>query len=568
MTKINKTMSVGGAERAKVEGADAAQTGGAAVVVGPAATQVVTLTADRIADELVDAAKAATTADKAADEKVDGDQTRRTDEGHDLTKEEKETAAKAWNDDLDEVLVRREVDVATVAPGPGDAIRVAAVQAATERDAEGVAATRSTAATEDLRKGDERVAADRTSADLDTSRGKQAGQGQDHAAAEVEAQAASREQWLQALRDEHQALAEVGDAGLERILALAANLDNVRGQIVEELLNVELEERARAMGPEYEVFRGGSIKSLPPGDATAEVTTAEAWRRGENLTDGMIVRQARGEAGVYDVAAIAEAKAGELSARGLGEKNVAFERLGQEQRRVLEDWAVDVLRERAGATDNDRQPGGWAHGDELRATHRREIEALMEELHGPDQTGQLRNDIERLMGHASKEDVAENVRAREAVTVLVERDQIRDEQQIREISLRASPAQTLVLAATPSDVDIEQTRARLGEQGIRVEAVDVGLTAAEVGDVARGLQQALADRERAERAAADAGRQRDADQGHGGGLAEQHDAPAQQTAQGAQQVLDQALEQARERDRQRLDELRNLEDALRDLDDD
>jgi hypothetical protein len=81
---------------------------------------------------------------------------------------------------------------------------------------------------------------------------------------------------------------------------------------------------------------------------------------------------------------------------------------------------------------------------------------------------------------------------------------------------------------------------------------------------------ALAARVRADRAAADAAQQRGG-QTHGAGLAEQRerDAPAlQQTVQGAQQAVDAALEQARERDRQRLDELRNLEDALRDLDDD
>lgn len=549
MPKISKTMSPGGAERARVEGSEAAQTGSGAVVVGPAATQADTLKANRVADELVDAGKAEIADRKKGDAKLTSNEERLADETHDLTKDEKAAASRSWNDDLDKALVRRETNEASVGPDrSADPVRVAA-----ERDEETVAASRTAAATEDLRKGDERVAGDRTSLDLDESRRKDATRGQDHAAAEVEAQAASREQWLQAQRDEHQALAQLDDAALERVLDKTDNLANVRGQLVEELLHVELEERARAMGEGHEVFRGGTIQ----------------WCEGEDLTDGMIVRPVADEPGLYDVAAVAEAKAGELSARGLGEKHVELADLGREQRRLLEDWAIDVLRERLGATPENHQQGQWAHSDQLRATHRLEIQALMAELNSPDQTGQIRNDIERLMGHATEENVAENARAREPVTVLVNEEEKR---------LRVSPAQTTVLVATPSDVDVEQTRARLGEQGIRVETVDVGLTTNQVRELATELQQAqqryeenaLADRERAATATAER-RQPGEGQTHGAGRGEERESDAaatQQAAHRAQQTLDEELARARELDRQRLDELQSFADALREIGDD
>jgi hypothetical protein len=378
-----------------------------------------------------------------------------------------------------------------------------------------------------------------------------------HAASEEQAVAATREQWLQALRDEHPALAELHNQAMERVLEQANDLGNMRGQLFEELSHGVLKARAEAMGEDHEFIAGGRIH----------------WRGGEELTDGMIVRPSNDEASIREVAAFAECKAGARAAQGLEESNTRFERLGQEQRNELERVAIDELRQRLGATQEDRQPGNWAHADQLRENHRQDLDALMGELHGPDRTGQLRNDFERLMEHATSADVEQNVRAREAVTVLIDGEEAR---------VMASPAETKVFAVTPSDVNTDQMLERLEKQGIQAESVQLAFTTAEVETLARELQEAQREYEKAAgearskdgarnaEAARDAAREsaephaRDTEQA----ADREHQAPhPQQMAHGAQLDHNEEMRQARERDRLRLDELANFADALRDADD-
>jgi hypothetical protein len=492
---MGRSMTVGGAERAHAEGAEAAQATRENAGVGPVAAQKEALQEDRVAGERSDAVRSDAAATRHEDEKAVAAKEQDADLGRELSKEEERAASRAWADEMDAHLVRREPEGATqgrdAMPDP--------VTEAARRDEEAASAAGDATAGEELRRAGERTAEDRQGLDAEATRRAQeeqertVGEGgramlasqeeaaraaaeeagaaaaapgarRGHEAGETEAQAAGREQWVQELRDQHQALARLDDAALERVLAESENLASMRGRLVEELLGVELDRRAAEMGDGWQHLRAGSVE----------------WRQGEEISDGLIARQSAEQAGVWEVAVIAEAKAGELSARGLGEAAVAFEDLGREQRRELERFALDELRERLGAAPQDLQRGEWAHADELRRTHGEEIAALMRELHGPDQTGQLRNDFERLIEHARSDDVAANVAAREPVAVLVDGEEAR---------LRVSPQSTRALVAAPDDVDLEHTRERMREQGIEVERVELGLRSDEVRELALDLQR-------------------------------------------------------------------------------
>jgi hypothetical protein len=271
--------------------------------------------------------------------------------------------------------------------------------------------------------------------------------------AEAGKDAKNRSKWLSALR-RIPGLTQLSDEALERVIKLSPNVDHMKGQLLEELVGPSLKTEARRLTREqphyFEFIRGDRIK-----DAA-----------GRQLTDGMIVRKRRD--GVYEIVAYGESKAGEASSRGLRTSRKSYNELNDDELLELQREAISELRVRAGYNVDFVGPMPGMSTDELLKTRGDEIKAMMREIHGADM-GQVRKDFERLMPGADES----------FVTIKIDGKDTR---------VRASMKDTRVIGVTPSDVSIAGTIENLTQQGIRVEAAEMGITAGELEALARQLR--------------------------------------------------------------------------------
>jgi hypothetical protein len=265
---------------------------------------------------------------------------------------------------------------------------------------------------------------------------------------------AARSAFLEELRQQQAALNGLDDTALERVLA-CGDYQQMRGQLVEEYGNQRLEQTARDMGPEYRFIRGDQIRD----------------QNNQPLTDGMIVRAAPDDAQLYEVVAIAEAKAGRASRRELTASRESYSALSEANRAELQAAAIDDFLEQRGFGD----PGGnKPRSATILRDHGAEIEAVMRDMHGADM-GQLRKDFERLMPNAGENDVTIRIDGADA-------------------RVRVSPLQTEIYGITPKDVatDVVFERLREKEPNIGTNSIHIEYGAAEIGTLAKGMQDAAA----------------------------------------------------------------------------
>jgi hypothetical protein len=310
------------------------------------------------------------------------------------------------------------------------------------------------------------TAANDRSADADQVAANEADHGVDVAAPEAQAVTQSEQQveeqarsaFLGELRDQHEALKDLDDAALERILDCAGDVQKMRGQLVEELGNLQLDQLAKEMGPDCSFIRGDQIRD----------------QNNRQVTDGMIVREA--EDGMLDVVGIVEAKAGRASRRELTASRESFENLSERDFLELQRAAIDEFRQQNGM-DNPRE-ADWASSQDILNEHGAEIDALMRDMHGAD-IGQLSRDFERLMPNAGDD----------AVTLRIDG---------ADRDIRVNRAHTEAYAVTPSDVSTDRTLENFKEKepNIRTNSINVDLTAGEI----TGLAQSIQDAERTYRA--------------------------------------------------------------------
>jgi hypothetical protein len=270
---------------------------------------------------------------------------------------------------------------------------------------------------------------------------------------EQQAEEQTRGSFLNELREQETALAPLDDAALERVLDCAGDIQKMRGQLVEEFGNLELERIAKEMGPDYTFYRGDQIRD----------------QNNRQLTDGMIVREA--EDGGFDVVGIVEAKAGRASRRELSASRESFDNLSQADRLELQRAAIDEFRNENGLDD----PGdaGWKSAQDILNDHSAEIEERMRAMHGAD-IGQLSRDFERLMPNAGDDSVT---------LTLGKKD---------DAEIRVSRAQTEAYVVTPSDVSTERTleNFKAKEPNIETNSVSIAATAGEITALAETMQRA------------------------------------------------------------------------------
>jgi len=269
--------------------------------------------------------------------------------------------------------------------------------------------------------------------------------------------AKSRAEWLARLRaglsTRVARFADLSDAALGRILSKSPHVHHIRGQIVEELGALDLQERAFTLGADHRFIRGDSVR-----DAA-----------GLQLTDGMIVRPADAEPGVFEIVVIAEAKAGPASSRGLASSRVSLDRLSESARRELEREAIEAFRVQRGLDPDAVSLPAWATHGEVLANHPDEVEALMRAIHAADM-GQVRKDFERLMPGAGER----------YVTITVDGSPMR---------VRASSSTTEVSAITPDDVDPGEALGGLEDPVVsRVEPRPAPIDGQALDEIARQLR--------------------------------------------------------------------------------
>jgi Pre-toxin TG len=252
------------------------------------------------------------------------------------------------------------------------------------------------------------------------------------------------------LSSTHAPLRSLDELALERILAKGPNVDHLKGQVLEELIESRLvpwlstREGGFALG--ITVPAGKKVEFLP-GHLIRDAA-------GRQLTDGMLVYRDKGE---LVIAAVFEAKAGANAARELSIKRASLSTLTDAERAELRANAKDVWREQR---------------DAARLAGRRftkTVEDVEKEYALSELGGQVRRDVERLADGAT-------------VSVGGQASKV-----------RISPTRTKFFGVLPRDVRASTIEKQLKDAGFMYEILGVDLRSSELKDIAAKLQP-LADK--------------------------------------------------------------------------
>ncbi len=249
---------------------------------------------------------------------------------------------------------------------------------------------------------------------------------------------------LRELQSAHPQLAALDELSLQRILAKGPNVDHLKGQLLEEVIESRLvpwlssREGGFALG--ITVPAGKKLEFIP-GHLIRDAASRQ-------ITDGMLVYR-EGEKLV--IAAVFEAKAGKHAARELALKKGGISSLTEAERLELRAYAKDVwLEER----DTAKAAG---------KAYKKSIEDVEKEFIQTEWGGQVRRDIERLA-----DDATVRIGAQEYVVKL-------------------SPTKTKFFGVLPRDVRAAAIEAQLKEGGFTYEILGVDITAGKLKDIASSM---------------------------------------------------------------------------------
>jgi hypothetical protein len=271
---------------------------------------------------------------------------------------------------------------------------------------------------------------------------------------------------------------DLTDDALVRILGKGAQVDQVKGQLLEELMHAEAARRLAAGGPGL----------LREGAETAGTELIEGHRiadlAGRQLTDGMVVR--RLQDGSLETVTVLEAKAGRSAARelqsiseGIGDPEEFCRFMIEEDRagvlRVLRanDLADDVARVLHDSADLSDEAVAAIAGD--RGLRRLVTQAEL--------GGQFRRDVERLAPGVSDD-----------VSVAGHLDEIPTEILVDGVptTVRLSPTNTHFVGAVPSDVPTGGISRAMAADNLSFEAMVLRQTGVDITDRARRLAELAA----------------------------------------------------------------------------
>lgn len=251
------------------------------------------------------------------------------------------------------------------------------------------------------------------------------------------------------LSSAHAELRSLDALAIERVLAKGPNVDHLKGQLLEELIESRLvpwlstREGGFALGV---TIPAGKKLEFIPGHLIRDAA-------GRQITDGILAFR-DGEELV--IAAVFEAKAGKHAARELSFKRGGLSSLTDAERTELRANAKDVWREQRDAARAAGKP------------FKKTLEDVEKEYALSELGGQVRRDIERLGA-----DEGGLARIRVAG---------------QEIAARISPTRTKFFGVLPKDVRAGTIEAQLKEGGFAYEILGVDIKSAALKDVAAKLQ--------------------------------------------------------------------------------
>lgn len=254
----------------------------------------------------------------------------------------------------------------------------------------------------------------------------------------------------------------LSDEAIARVLSKGTDLNQVKGQLFEELMNVEVGRRLAA----------GSDELLGVADAArVEFITGDRIRDLANLqlTDGMIVRRL-GD-GAVEVVTVLEAKAGRGAAQGLRSTSHGIGDPEEFAHFVIEERQAQVIQtlRRAGLTEDANLVAAGSENVSDAA-----IDAIASEptlrraVTQAELGGQVRRDVERLYPNFEED----------TTTILIDGVPT---------SVRLSPTRTRFIGAVPEDVATSSISRHLREQAFNFESLQLGGKANDLTSLAQRL---------------------------------------------------------------------------------
>ncbi len=250
---------------------------------------------------------------------------------------------------------------------------------------------------------------------------------------------------LRELSATHVELRSLDALAVERVLAKGPNVDHLKGQLLEELVE------SRVV-PWLSTRQGGLALGISiPAGKRLEFISGHLIRdvAGRQITDGMMVYR---EGEKFVVAAVFEAKAGKNAARELSLKRTSLSGLTDAERAELRANAKDVWREQRQAARDAGKP------------FTKTLEDVEKEYDLSELGGQVRRDVERLADGA----------------------RIKVGTQTVEVTI--SPTKTKFFGVLPRDVRAATIEQQLKESGFSYEIIGVDLSAKQLKDIAGKLQ--------------------------------------------------------------------------------
>ena len=247
------------------------------------------------------------------------------------------------------------------------------------------------------------------------------------------------------LRKAHPQLTDLDELALRRILEKGPNVDHLKGQVLEELIESRivpwLKTREGGLALGLTIPAGKKLEFIP-GHLIRDAASRQ-------ITDGMLVYR-EGEKLV--IVAVFEAKAGKHAARELALKKGGISSLTEAERLELRAFAKDVWMEERDAA----KAAGKAY--------KKSIEDVEKEFIQTEWGGQVRRDIERLADGA---------------TIKIGG---------QDIAVELSPTKTKFFGVLPKDVNASAIEAQLKENKFAYEILGVDVSSAKLKDMAASMK--------------------------------------------------------------------------------
>ncbi|MGZ3742933.1 MAG: pre-toxin TG domain-containing protein [Pseudobdellovibrionaceae bacterium] len=246
------------------------------------------------------------------------------------------------------------------------------------------------------------------------------------------------------LSSKYASLKELDSLAIQRILDKGTNIDHIKGQVLEEMIESRvvpwLRQRTGALALGVEA--PGKTLEFIPGHLIRDV-------KGRQITDGIIGY--RTEEGIFSVLAIFEAKAGKAASRELSITKGTFSSLTQVEKIELEKYAKDIISE--------EQLIAKMQGRDI---PKRTLEEVQKEILLTEKGGQVQRDIERL--HESEIFVGG-----------------------MELAVEVSPKKTKFFGVLPQDVNSSLVEKELKDLGYNFERVGVDLSSRDLKAIAEEI---------------------------------------------------------------------------------